>query len=161
MPGQIVQLSISDGGLPKHPIPTAFAGHLGLRGDRHSHPQIHGGPRKAILLIAAEILDELEARGYPVFPGAMGENLTSRGIDIRTLRIGDSLRAGQAVLEITQPRGPCKALDVFGPSLKAEIYDEQVRGKDTSSPRWGMSGLYAAVVEEGEIRIGDTIDRIG
>jgi MOSC domain-containing protein YiiM len=159
--GQIVQLSISAGGLPKHPTPIVFAGRLGLHGDRHSHPKIHGGPRKAILLIAAEVLDELTARGYPVFPGAMGENVTTRGLDIRILRIGDFLRAGRAVLEITQPRGPCKALDIFGTSIKAEIYDEQVRCKDASSPRWGMSGLYAAVVKEGELRTGDAINRIG
>ena len=86
----------------------------------HAHPGIHGGPRKAILLVAAEVIDELTARGYPLFYGALGENLTTRGIDLRRLRIGDRLRAGGALLEITQPRGPCSALDVYGARSRAK-----------------------------------------
>src|SRR5581483_2361378 len=108
--------------------------------DRHAHPNIHGGPRKAVLLVAAEVVDELVGRGYPLFYGAMGENLTTRGIPFRDLRPGDQVRAGTALLEITEPRGPCSALDVYGESLRAEVYDSQVRARDPSSPRWGRSG---------------------
>jgi len=134
-----------------------FIDTLGLQGDRHAHPKIHGGPHKAILLIAAEIVDDLTARGYPVFYGALGENLTTRGIDIRVLRVGDRLRAGAAILEITQPRGPCTALDVYGPSIKDEIYDLRVKRLDATSPRWGMSGLYAGVIKPGKVQPGDAI----
>lgn len=160
--GEIIQLNISKGGLPKRPVTAAssFCGRLGLAGDEHAHPTIHGGPEKAILLIAVETLDELAARGYPVYPGAMGENLTTRGLDLRNLRVGDRLRAGTALIEITRPRDPCTQLDVYGPSLKHEIYDDQVRLKDPDSPRWGMSGLYAAVAEEGEVRAGDAIELV-
>jgi MOSC domain-containing protein YiiM len=161
MLGQILQVNISRGGLPKRPIPCAFVTRLGLTGDSHAHPKIHGGLRKAVLLIAAETIDDLTERGFPVFPGAMGENFTLRGIDMHALRIGDRLRAGQALLEITQPRGPCSALDVYGPSIKAEIYDNRVRRNDPESPHWGMSGLYASVLEEGEVRAGDAIQWIG
>jgi MOSC domain-containing protein YiiM len=157
MRGQILQVNISRGGLPKLPIPSAYVSSAGLGGDAHAHPRIHGGPFKAVLLIASEILDHLVILGYPVFPGAMGENFTTRGIDVRALRIGHCLRAGAALLEITEPRGPCASLDVFGPSIKTEIYDKLVRRKDPASPRWGMSGLYAAVREEGEVRQGDSI----
>jgi MOSC domain-containing protein YiiM len=135
-----------------------FIDTLGLQGDRHAHPKIHGGPHKAILLIAAEIVDDLTARGYPVFYGALGENLTTRDIDIRALRVGDRLRAGAAILEITQPRGPCTALDVYGPSIKDEIYDRRVKLLDPASPRWGMSGLYASVIEPGGVQPGDAIE---
>ena len=137
---------------------TGFISTLGLEGDGHAHPTIHGGPRKAILLIASEIVDSLAARGYPVFYGAMGENLTTRGIDIQTLRVGDRLRAGAALLEITQPRGPCTALDVYGPSIKGEIYDLRVKLLDAKSPRWGMSGLYASVIEPGAVQPGNAIE---
>jgi MOSC domain-containing protein YiiM len=139
-------------------MPAGFISTLGLEGDGHAHPTIHGGPGRAILLIASETVDVLAARGYPVFYGAMGENLTTRGIDIRALRIGNRLRAGAAVLEITQPRGPCRALDVYGPSIKDEIYDPQVNLLDAMSPRWGMSGLYASVIQPGEVQPGDAIE---
>jgi MOSC domain-containing protein YiiM len=102
-------------------------------------------------------VDELSARGYPLFYGAMGENLTTRGIDIRRIRIGDQIRVGGAQLEITQPRGPCTALDVYGESLKQEIYDLKVQRGDFSSPRWGMSGFYASVTAAGPVRVGDAV----
>lgn len=158
MHGQILQLSVSRGGLPKQPVPSAFCGCLGLEGDAHAHPSIHGGPQKAVLIIAAEVIDHLKELGYPLFPGALGENITTTGLDISSLRIGERLRAGLALLEITQPRGPCSSLDIYGPSIKAEIYDEQVRREDPASPRWGMSGFYAAVLEDAEIHTGDAID---
>ena len=161
MRGQILQINTSRGGLPKRSIPSAFVTRLGLTGDSHAHPQIHGGPTRAVLLIAAEVIDDLTERGFPVFPGAMGENLTVQGLDIQALRIGDRLRAGRALLEITQARGPCSQLDVYGPSIKAEIYDDRVRLNDPESPHWGMSGLYASVIEEGEVRPGDAIESMG
>jgi MOSC domain-containing protein YiiM len=133
---------------------------MGLESDGHAHPAIHGGPRKAVLLIASETVEALAARGYPVFYGALGENLTTRGIDIHALRIGDRLRAGGALLEITQPRGPCSQLDVYGPSIKGEIYDQRVKRLDATSPRWGMSGLYASVIEPGEVWPGDAIELV-
>jgi MOSC domain-containing protein YiiM len=157
MQGTIVQLNVSPGGLPKRAISGGFITSRGMEGDGHAHPNIHGGPRKAILLIAAEVIDQLTQRGYPLFYGAMGENLTTRGIDVRNLRVGDRLRAGGAVIEITQPRGPCTALDVYGATLKQDVYDSRVKALDASSPRWGMSGLYASVVEAGPVEPGDII----
>ena len=103
------------------------------------------------------MVDELTARGYPLFYGALGENLTTRGLNVRDLRIGDRIRAGGALLEITQPRGPCDALDVYGPSSGREIYDRRVKARDHTSPRWGMSGFYAAVLEPGPVGPGDII----
>jgi MOSC domain-containing protein YiiM len=156
--GSIPQINSSAVGLPKRALLAGVISTLGLDGDGHAHSTIHGGPRKAILLIASEIVDDLAARGYPVFYGAMGENLTTLGIDIRALRVGDRLRAGTAVLEITQPRGPCRALDIYGPAIKDEIYDLSVNLLDAMSPRWGMSGFYASVSEPGGVHPGDAIE---
>jgi MOSC domain-containing protein YiiM len=158
LPGQVVQINVSPGGLPKFPVPEGLIRTLGIEGDTHANSKIHGGPRKAVLLIAAEVVEELAAHGYPVFYGALGENLTTRGIPIRDLRIGDRLRAGSALLEITQPRGPCASLVVYGESLPREIYDTRVKVLDPESPRWGMSGFYAQVIEEGVVRVGDEIE---
>src|SRR3954447_7789528 len=107
----ILQVNRSPGGLPKTAIDLAFITALGIEGDLHNHPQFHGGPRKAILIIASEVIEELKSRGYPVFPGALGENLTSVGFDVRDVRIGDTLRAGGAMLEVTAARAPCLQLD--------------------------------------------------
>jgi MOSC domain-containing protein YiiM len=130
---------------------------LGMEGDAHAHPHIHGGPNKAILIIAAEVIEEFKGRGYPIYFGALGENLTTRGIAVKDLRLGDRLRAGGALLELTQPRGPCTALDIYGETLKHELYDKQVKARDATSPRWGMSGFYASVVQPGPVGPGDII----
>jgi MOSC domain-containing protein YiiM len=157
MEGTIVQVNISLGGLPKRAVPEALITPLGIHGDVHAHPQIHGGERKAVLLIAAEVIEDLTARGYPLFFGALGENLTTRGLTIRDIRIGDQIRAGGAMLEITQPRGPCTQLDVYGESLKYDIFDQRVKQRDPRSPRWGMSGFYASVISPGPVGPGDII----
>jgi MOSC domain-containing protein YiiM len=157
MEGIVIQVNASLGGLPKRAISKGFITHLGLEGDRHAHPGIHGGPRKAILIIASEVVDELIARGFPLFYGALGENLTTRGFNIRDVRIGDQVRAGNALVEITLPRGPCTQLDVYGEALKRELSDERVRAHDHTSPRWGMSGFYASVLTPGAVRPDDII----
>ena len=110
-----------------------------------------------MLLIAAEVIDKLKSLGYPVYYGALGENLTTRGLDWRQLRIGQQLRAGGALIEITKVRGPCASLDIYGPAIKQEIYDIQVQAGDPTSPRWGMSGFYARVLQPGHVRPDDII----
>jgi MOSC domain-containing protein YiiM len=157
MTGQIIQINISRGGLPKRPVPEGIVTPLGLEGDSCAHPQIHGGSKQAILLVTVETIEELVARGYPVYPGALGENLTTRGLDRRQLRYGQRLRAGGALLEITKRRAPCDALDAYGPTIKHELFDKRVNAGDPASPRWGMSGFYLSVIEPGAIRVDDII----
>ena len=158
MQGTIIQLSTSLGGLPKREVSGGrFISFDGLEGDRQAHPEFHGGLIQAVLIVAAEVVDELVGKGYPVFYGALGENLTTRGMSIRDLRIGDQLRAGGATLEITKPRSPCLQLDVYGPAIKQEIYDRGVKAGDHSSPRWGMSGFYARVIQPGPVHPDDNI----
>ena len=156
--GSVLQVNISPGGLPKMPIGEGFVEPLGVTGDRHNHPQFHGGPNKAILIIAAEVVDELAAKGYPVYYGALGENLTTRGFDVRDVRIGDELRVGGVRLEVTAARVPCSQLHVYGPAIKQEIYDAQVKAGDPSSPRWGMSGWYCRVLSGGPVGPGDPVE---
>jgi len=157
--GTIIQLSTSLGGLPKREVSGGrFISFDGLEGDRQAHPEFHGGLIQAVLIVAAEVVDELVGKGYPVFYGALGENLTTRGMSIRDLRIGDQLRAGGATLEITKPRSPCLQLDVYGPAIKQEIYDTLVKKRDPSSPHWGMSGFYTRVITPGPVGAGDIIE---
>jgi MOSC domain-containing protein YiiM len=155
--GRIIQINVSPGGLPKRAIPEGLITPLGLEGDYWAHPEIHGGHKQAVLLIDSEAVDELIARGYPIFYGALGENLTTRGLDRRQLRLGQTLRAGGARLELTKVRVPCSSLDIYGGAVKQEIYDKKVKAGDPSSPRWGMSGFYASVIEPGPVRVNDII----
>ena len=155
--GAIIQINLSRGGIPKHPVREAVITPVGLEGDGHAHPAIHGGPQQAVLLMAAETIDEFALRGYPVYYGAMGENLTTRGLDRRLLRAGQRFRAGSALIELTRIRVPCSTQDVYRAEIKAEIYDARVKAGDFNSPRWAMSGFYAAVVEPGLVQVGDAI----
>ena len=155
--GVIVQISVSRGGIPKRPIPAADVAVGGLAGDAWDHPAIHGGIRQAILLITEEGIRELAARGFDLYPGALGENHTTRGLDRRAVRIGQRYRAGGVTLEVTKLRQPCATLDVYGPGIQAAMFDARARAGDPASPRWGLSGFYGSVVEPGTVRTGDTI----
>ncbi len=157
MRGVIVQINVSPGGIPKRPIREAIVTPLGLEGDSWAHPQIHGGPRKALLILCSESVDELREEGYAVFPGALGENLTIRGLERRQLRSGQRYRAGEVWFELTTARAPCSTLDVYGPSIQDALYDDQVRAGDPTSPRWARGGFYAAVLRPGVIRPGDPV----
>ena len=115
-----------------------------------------------MLLITAEGIDELTARGYPLYSGALGENLTTRGLDRRLLRVGQQFRVGLgACIEITNVRGPCATLDVYGPELKREIYDAQVKAGDLTSPRWGTERILRARCSSPDVvRADDIIDAV-
>jgi MOSC domain-containing protein YiiM len=129
----VVQISISQGGIPKRAVPSADVIASGIVGDSWRHPQIHGGADQAILLITAE------------------------GIGRRSLRVGQCYRAGEVVLEISKRRAPCQTLNVYGTGIQAAMFDAQVKAGDPASPRWGLSGFYAAVVRTGAMRVGDSI----
>ena len=106
--GSIVQINISPGGVPKRPIAEAEVTPLGIRGDSWAHPEIHGGPNQALLLITTEGIGELIAQGYPVFPGALGENLTIAGLDRRQMRIGQRYRVRRSAARDHQNAQPLR-----------------------------------------------------
>jgi len=155
MTARVYQLSASPGGLPKYAVPQAEVTPLGLAGDKHRNMQVHGGPRKAVLIITLEGLEELKAAGFAVSPGALGENITTEGLDRRTVRFGQRYRLGSDVIvEITQLRTPCLNLDVYSKELGKAIYDAQCKAGDATSPRWGLGGFYARIVRPGPLRPG-------
>jgi MOSC domain-containing protein YiiM len=155
--GTVLQINISPGGIPKRPVREAMLTPLGVGGDAWSHPNIHGGPDKAVLLLDSETIETLAARGYPVFPGALGENLTTRGLDRRLLRLGQEIRVGGALIELTRVRVPCATLDIYGRDIGQEIYDSAAGSGDPRSACWGMSGFYARVIRPGMVHTDDII----
>ena len=160
MTGSIVQINISPGGVPKRPIAEGEVTPQGIRGDSWAHPEFHGGPNQALLLITNEGIDELIAQGYPIFPGALGENLTTRGLARRQMRLGQRYRIGEVMLEISKMRSPCTTLDIYGPAIKEAVYDAQVQAGDASTPRWGLAGFYARVLRSGFIHPEDIIELV-
>jgi MOSC domain-containing protein YiiM len=152
-----LQINISQGGVPKTAISRAAVGRLGIEGDEHAHPRFHGGPRKALLLIASEVIESLKEEGWPLFYGALGENITTVGLDHRSWRPGMQYRLGPVLIELTTPRQPCATLNRYGRGIQRRIYDERVAALDPQSPHWGESGFYAAVMQGGRIEINDII----
>ncbi|MBZ5633102.1 MAG: MOSC domain-containing protein [Acidobacteriia bacterium] len=152
----VLQINVSPGGLPKRPIPDGVVTPLGIAGDGHAHPQVHGGPRKAILIITSEGIEELKEQGFPMYYGALGENLTTRGLDRRSVRVGQRYRIGEILVEITKVRTPCETLNAY-PGIQKAIYDQEVKAGNSASPLWGLSGFYASVLKAGAIRPGDPI----
>lgn len=152
----LIQVSRSPGGMPKYAIEgPVLLGRLGIEGDRHRNTRVHGGPNKAVLMVSAECIDDLAARGFPVFYGAIGENLTVRGLDPHLWRRAQRWRIGDdVVIELTSLRTPCSNLHVFGPAIKAELYDEQCEEGDVTSPHWAHGGFYARVIREGLLFAG-------
>ena len=157
MTGVVVQVSVSAGGVPNHAVERGEVTRGGIVGDGWRHPQFHGIPKRALLLMTAEGLGEIQALGFGVYPGALGENVTTRGLDRRALRAGQRFRCGAAALQLTELRLPCDTISVYGKGIQAAIYDAPAMQGDPSSAVWGLSGFYAAVIEPGIVRPGDAI----
>ncbi len=137
MAPRILQINISAGGVPKTAIASAEVGPLGISGDRHRF-RLHGGPAKALLILASEVIDNLQAEGWPLFYGALGENLTTAGLDHRVWRTGQRFRISAVLIELTTPREPCRTLNPYGRGIQKRLRQKP-----------GESGFYAAVLTGG------------
>jgi MOSC domain-containing protein YiiM len=148
MPGaRIFQLARSDGGVPKLAVREAHVTTLGLEGDRHAHPKIHGGPERALCLYSLEVIAALQAEGHPIFPGSAGENVTISGLPWEALAAGTRLALGSAVIvELTRIASPCKQIIESFADRKSDRLADPARG------RW-----YARVLREGGLRVSDLV----
>jgi MOSC domain-containing protein YiiM len=137
---------------------------LGVEGDAHQGATVKHLSRDArdasrpnlrqVHLIHAELLDELRAAGFDVAPGQMGENITTRGVDLLGLPAGARLRLGvSAVIEITGLRSPCAQLNGIQPGLRAATL-----GRDEHGGVIRKAGVMAIVLAGGEVRPGDPIE---
>ena len=122
---------------------------LNLEGDQQSDLSVHGGADKAVYAYPSEHYahwrDELPGMDLPW--GVFGENLTTEGLLEENTRLGDLLRVGSAEFVVTQPRMPCFKLGIrFGrPDIVKRFLNS------------GRTGFYLAVVREGEVAAGDSI----
>ena len=146
--GRIFQINISTGGVPKLAVRQAQVTPLGLEGDQHRNMVNHGGPERALCLYSLERIQALQAEGHPVFPGSVGENLTLSGMDWEQMTPGVRLRLGQQVLlEITNYTTPCS-------NIQASFAGQEI-GRILQSKNPGWSRVYARVLNEGELTVGD------
>lgn len=136
---------------------------LGVEGDAHAGETVKHRSRVArdpsrpnlrqVHLIHAELHDELAAGGFAVAAGQMGENVTTRGVDLLGLPAGTRLRLGEsAVVEVTGLRNPCAQLDGILPGLMAATLD-----RDEHGALIRKAGVMGVVLAAGEVQPGDAI----
>jgi MOSC domain-containing protein YiiM len=136
---------------------------LGVQDDSHMGKTVQHRSRVAadpsqpnlrqVHLIHAELHDELRAAGFAVAPGQMGENITTRGINLLNLPTGTRLYLGdQAVVELTGLRNPCAQLDQFQAGLMAAVLDRDEQGKLIRK-----AGVMGIVAVGGDVKPGDLI----
>src|SRR3954468_1200667 len=148
--GRVLQVNRSPGGVPKEPVPEARVGVLGLDGDRHRANTVHGGPIRAVCLLGIEVIDRLEAEGHPIFPGSVGENLTTSGLELADLPAGTRLAVGNEVLlEVTAPAMPCDTI--------VRSFRDGKSGRISILLHPHDSRMYARVLREGVVRPDDEI----
>ena len=136
---------------------------LGVEGDAHlgervkHRSRVRRDPtepnRRQVHVIHSELHDELRAGGFDVLPGQMGENVTTRGIDLLALPVGTRLRLGDSArVEITGTRNPCTQLERIQPGLMAATLDHDADGNLIRK-----AGVMGIVLEGGEVRPGDAV----
>jgi MOSC domain-containing protein YiiM len=147
---RVHQISISDGGVPKLPVPEARITVDGVAGDRQRNGEIHGGRDQAVCLYSLEVIEALRAEGHAIKPGSSGENLTIAGLEWDRLKPGGRLRVGDAVcLEIASYTAPCKQ--------NARWFTNGDFSRISQKLHPGWSRLYARVLSEGTVRPGDSV----
>jgi MOSC domain-containing protein YiiM len=165
MEGKVIALSLSQShsfSKPNQQSIKLLTG-LGVEGDTHLGEKVQHRSRVAkdpnqpnlrqVHLIHAELHDELRANGFDVSPGQMGENITTRGIDLLGLPTGTKLHLGRtAVVEVTGLRNPCHQLDDFQSGLMKAVLD-----KDEEGNLIRKAGIMGIVLMDGEVRVNDVI----
>jgi len=151
--GTLASINISSGGVPKRRVTDAKVAPLGLQGDTQDDKVHHGGLDRAVCLFSLEKVRALQAEGHPIEAGSAGENFTVEGLRWESVVPGVRLRiGGSVVLEITSFTSPCK-------TIRHSFLDGRfVRISQKVHPGW--SRVYARVIDEGDVSIGDPVEVI-
>ena len=148
--GRVLQVNVSEGGVPKLPVDRAWVSTLGLDGDKHREYTVHGGPHQAVCLFGIEAIDRLQSEGHPIEPGSAGENLTTAGIEWSLMPIGSRVRVGDELeIEISSPTNPC--------STQRRNFSDGRFSRISIDHHPSDSRMYARVLREGIVLPGDQI----
>ena len=139
-----------------------IVGH-GVDGDAHCGETVQHRSRvdqnpdqpnlRQVHLIHGELLDELAGKGFAASPGDMGENITTRGVDLLALPAGTELTLGNtARVRVTGLRNPCKQLNGHAPGLMNAVLD-----RDDAGNLIRKAGIMGVVIDGGEVSAGDAI----
>ena len=149
-------------GVPKYQADSILlVEEFGVEGDYHAGEKVRHRylakkdpdmpNHRQVLLIDAKILGDLGKSGIRIIPGQMAENIVCYGISVMALEIGTRLASGEALLEITEVRDPCRQLNESHPDLYEAVIQE-VNGKEIYS-----AGMFARIVRGGKVNAGDPI----
>lgn len=147
---------------PNEPVIRLVAG-LGIEGDAHMGARVRhrfhmlrnplASNLRQVHLMHEELFDELRQDGFHVWPGAIGENVTTRGVDLLGLPRGARLRLGaEALIELTGLRNPCRQIDAFQPGLL-----KAVLGRDSTGRLIRKAGVMAIVIKGGNVKATDAV----
>ncbi|MFK0072920.1 MOSC domain-containing protein [Arthrobacter woluwensis] len=135
----------------------------GVEGDAHCGVTVKHRSRVAadpsqpnlrqVHLIHAELFEELRAAGFAVKPGDLGENLTTRGVDLLSLPVGTRLVMGAAVVTVTGLRNPCQQINGFQTGLLKQVLKVDREGRPVR-----LAGVMGIVSRGGEISTGDAVE---
>lgn len=153
-PGRIVQLNVSQGGVPKTMIEAGEINETGFTTDKQRNRRYHGGPSRAVCLFPIEHIRRLNEAGHPIRPGDIGENITTEGIDWSLMVPGSRWRLGDGVeIEMTSYTVPCKNISYAFLNGEITLVSQKV------NPGW--SRTYARVLNGGSVKAGDPIVYLG
>ena len=146
----LYQINISDGGVPKYPVPEAWISVDGVAGDRQRNRSVHGGKDRAVCLFSLEVIEALRREGHSITAGSAGENLTFAGLDWPHVHPGDQLQIGDTLnIEIMSFCEPCRH--------NAQWFLDEAYKRISHKIHPGWSRLYARVGVEGLVRRGDPV----
>jgi len=149
--GTLVSINVSKGGVPKRPLPACVITASGLAGDRQRDLEYHGGPARAVCLYSLDLIEALQAEGHPISTGTIGENFTLKGVSWAEMVPGAKFDIGEVCVELTDYAAPCN-------NIAASFRDRRT-GRVVQKAHPGWSRLYARVLKEGTVRLGDRVSK--
>jgi MOSC domain-containing protein YiiM len=149
--GSVHQLNVSNRGVPKRPVAAIVVRPVsGVDGDVQAKRVHHGRPWQALSLWSLEVIEALQAEGHPIAAGSAGENVTIAGLDWADVVPGARLRLGdEAIAEVTVAATPC--------TNNAQWFADRDFRRIDNELHPGWSRMYAAVLAEGTVRVGDGV----
>ena len=147
---QLIQINVSQGGVPKNPIHAAHVSADGVSGDKQKHLKYHGGPERAVCVYSLERIMTLQREGHSIWPGATGENFTVSGLRWDEMKPGVSLKIGNdLLLEITSYAVPCQQISQWFNDGKSTRISQKLHQ--------GWSRVYCKVLQPGDVKPGDFV----